>query len=524
MLLQTERFIGSNLRHRATIPTKRKLSGDVSSSNSLSSTSSESGSEVDLALKTGGTVEGAKKDAARDAKVMYEFGGPLGVSALMVGFPILMLYFYLCLAFHRGHLQNPLSPEFWENGLPTIVPTYRAIMIYMIFNIFQWFTAATLPGVKVLGLPVPSLGGKQLEYLCNGVATWYVDLVLVALLHFTEVFPITNIIDEVGPIMSTAMIWGIIVTIGCYVVGRVTGRDHRMSGSIPYDLFMGAILNPRIGNVDLKMWSEIRIPWKLLFFVSLSAAVKDHEINIARELQAGITPQVWSLFGGMIKMNAIKTSAPLLFMLLAHLLYVNACMKGEECIPTTWDIFYEKWGFMLIFWNFAGVPFSYCYSTLYLLNRSLANEPIQHSKFYNTSLFVTLLLAYYVWDTANSQKNRFRMQQRGTFVDRKTFPQLPWGTLKEPTYVQTKHGNKLLTGGHWRFVRKPHYTADLIMALSWGLITGFDSFIPYFYVIFFTVVLVHRTGRDEIHCQSKYGADFDEYCHQVPYMFIPFII
>jgi Delta24(24(1))-sterol reductase len=225
----------------------------------------------------------------------------------------------------------------------------------------------------------------------------------------------------------------------------------------------------------------------------------------------------------MIEMNAIKTSAPLLFMLLAHLLYVNACMKGEECIPTTWDIFYEKWGFMLIFWNFAGVPFSYCYSTIYLLNRSLANEPIQHSKFYTTFLFVTLLLAYYVWDTANSQKNRFRMQQRGTFLERKTFPQLPWGTLKKPTYVQTKHGNKLLTGGHWKFVRKPHYTADLIMALSWGLITGFGSLIPYFYVVFFTTVLVHRVGRDEIHCQSKYGADFDEYCRQVPYMFIPFI-
>jgi Delta24(24(1))-sterol reductase len=279
MLLQTERgSLGSNLRHRPTASTKSKLSQDVSSTRSLSSTSIESGSE---AKNAGGTVLGAKKDAARDSKVMYEFGGPLGVSALMVGFPILMLYFYLCLTFHRGHLQNPLSQEFWVNGLPSAVPTYRATMIYMLFNVFQWLTAATLPGVKVLGLPVPSLGGKQLEYLCNGVATWYVDLALVAALHFTGVFPITIVIDEVGPIMSVAMIWGIIVTIGCYVAGRVTRRDHRMSGSIPYDMFMGAILNPRIGNVDLKMWSEIRIPWKLLFFVSLSAAVKDHEINLA---------------------------------------------------------------------------------------------------------------------------------------------------------------------------------------------------------------------------------------------------
>lgn len=524
MLLQSERGIGSNLRRRRQQGKPSKLSRDVSSLHSFNSTSSESGSKAGVLIATNGTAEGAKKDAARDAEILYEFGGPLGVSLLMVLFPILMVYFYLCLEFHHGHLQNPLLQEFWTSGVPSIIPTYRATMIYMIFNAFQLFTAATLPGDKVLGLPVPSLGGKQLEYLCNGVATWYADLVLIAFLHFTGFFPITIVIQEIGPIMSVAMIWGFVVSIGCYIVGRVTGRVHRMSGSIPYDLFMGAILNPRIGNVDLKMFSEIRIPWKILFIISLSAAVKDHEINMTRELHAGLSPQVWSLFGGLVEVNAIKTSAPLLFMLLAHLLYVNACMKGEECIPSSWDITYEKWGFMLIFWNFAGVPFSYCYSTIYLLNKSAANEPIQHSNFYTTCLFVTLLLAYYVWDTANSQKNRFRMQERGTFVERNTFPQLPWGTLENPTYVQTKHGNKLLTGGHWKFVRKPHYTADLIMALSWGLITGFDSFIPYFYVIFFTAVLVHRTGRDEIHCKSKYGADFDEYCRQVPCKFIPFII
>jgi len=255
----------------------------------------------------------------------------------------------------------------------------------------------------------------------------------------------------------------------------------------------------------------------------LSAALKDHEINTARDLEAGIAPAVWSLFGGAIEMNEIKTSGPMMFMVLAHCLYVNACMKGEECIPTTWDIFYEKFGYMLIFWNLAGVPFSYCYSTLYLLNRNLANDPVHHSNVYTVSLFIILLAAYYVWDTANSQKNRFRMKQRGTFVERNTFPQLPWGTLHNPTYIKTKHGNKLLTGGWYGIARKIHYTADLVMALSWGLITGFDSFIPYFYVTFFIAVLIHRVGRDHVHCKEKYGADFDEYCRQVPYVFIPFI-
>eukprot|EP00804_Cyclotella_cryptica_P008611 CCRYP_007605-RB/>CCRYP_007605-RB protein AED:0.19 eAED:0.33 QI:0/0/0/1/0/0/2/0/484 len=483
MLLQSER--GSwrgGLRHRSHCSSPKIASPDSVTPvvRSISSTSSETESGSDDESFSVVTREGAKKEVACDSKVVYEFGGPVGVTALMFGFPILMSYMFICLALHQGRLPNPLELEFWQHGISAITPTARATAIYLMFNLFQYITAATLPGIKVLGLPVPSLGGKQLEYLCNGVATWYFDLVLVAVLHNTGVFPITAVVDEIGPIMSVAMIWAIVVTIATYIVGCVSGRTHRMSGSVPYDIFMGAVLNPRIGNVDLKMWSEIRIPWKILFFISLSAAVKDHEINVARRLEAGLSPEIWSLFGGLIHMNAIQTSAPLLFMLLAHCLYVNACMKGEECIPTTWDIFYEKWGYMLIFWNLAGVPFSYCYSTLYLLNRSVANDPVQHTRFFMTVLFVILLAAYY-------------------------------------------HGNKLLTGGWWGVARKIHYTADLIMALSWGLVTGFDSYIPYFYVTFFTVVLIHRVGRDHIHCKEKYGADFDEYCRQVPYIFIPFI-
>merc|ERR1712072_364954 len=55
------------------------------------------------------------------------------------------------------------------------------------------------------------------------------------------------------------------------------------------------------------------------------------------------------------------------FMLIAHFLYSNAVMKGEECIPFTWDIFHEKFGFMLIFWNCTGVPFLYCLQSFYLV-------------------------------------------------------------------------------------------------------------------------------------------------------------
>ena len=71
------------------------------------------------------------------------------------------------------------------------------------------------------------------------------------------------------------------------------------------------------------------------------------------------------------------------------------------------------------------------------------------------ALYTTHLVAYYIFDTSMSQKSRFKMQGQGITTYRKTFPQLPWGTLKEPAYIQTAHGNRLLIDGWWRYSRKP---------------------------------------------------------------------
>lgn len=41
----------------------------------------------------------------------YEFGGPWGVVAIMMGFPILMYYLWICLWFYDGKLVYPASVE-----------------------------------------------------------------------------------------------------------------------------------------------------------------------------------------------------------------------------------------------------------------------------------------------------------------------------------------------------------------------------------------------------------------------------
>ena len=122
-------------------------------------------------------------------------------------------------------------------------------------------------------------------------------------------------------------------------------------------------------------------------------------------------------------------------------------------------MYYEKWGFMLIFWNFAGVPLSYCHSTIYLANHA---PSIYHwNRVALGSLYISYLFVYWIWDTANGQKNRFRQQERGTHVDRKAFPQLPWQTVKNPKTIPTRTGDSLLADGWYGYARKIHYTCDL---------------------------------------------------------------
>lgn len=139
----------------------------------------------------------------------------------------------------------------------------------------------------------------------------------------------------------------------------------------------------------------------------------------------------------------------------------------------------------------------------------------------SVAALATLLAAYWVFDSAMAQKSIFKMQQQGEYKIRYAFPVLPGIVIKDPSYIQTKHGNKLLTDGWWQYARKINYTADWIQSCMWAVSAGFVTPITYFYPAFFLAVLTHRCGRDFEKCARKYGDDWEEYCKVVKYKFIP---
>ena len=61
--------------------------------------------------------------------------------------------------------------------------------------------------------------------------------------------------DNFGSMMVTSMISGDVVSLIIYLWGILTKKQIRMSGNFFFDFFMGSILNPRLGKVDLKLFA-----------------------------------------------------------------------------------------------------------------------------------------------------------------------------------------------------------------------------------------------------------------------------
>ena len=111
-------------------------------------------------------------------------------------------------------------------------------------------------------------------------------------------------------------------------------------------------------------------------------------------------------------------------------------------------MYYEKLGFMLIFWNLAGVPLSYCHCTIYLANH--APSEYEWNKFALAGLYAAYLFVYWVWDSANAQKNRFRLIEAGGYTPSKGFPFMPWSQLDNPKTLKTPNGETILIDGWCR--------------------------------------------------------------------------
>ena len=200
--------------------------------------------------------------------------------------------------------------------------------------------------------------------------------------------------------------------------------------------------------------------------------------------------------------GAITT--PMILVCLFQFWYVADYFLHEEAILTTWDIRHENFGWMLCWGDLVWVPFTYTVQAYYLV------EHTHELPLWGTAAIVLLNVAgYVIFRGANLQKLRFRRD-----------PDRPiWG--RPAKFIATGQGSLLLASGWWGLSRHMNYFGDLLMGLAWCLPCLFDSPLPYFYILYSTILLVHRERRDHAMCAVRYGKDWEAYRAMVPYRIVP---
>ncbi|KAJ1945253.1 C-24(28) sterol reductase, partial [Linderina macrospora] len=149
-----------------------------------------------------------------DSNFVYEFGGPIGAFSMIVGFPLLMGYQFLCVYDNKGAF---LLPDSLGDFLPWVgrmfarywdlaAPSWTGVKIYLGYTFFMVALAYVAPGPTMYGYKLPSLNGQRLPYNCNALWSWWIAVITSLVLHFTGLFRLTEIIDNLGPIMSVAML------------------------------------------------------------------------------------------------------------------------------------------------------------------------------------------------------------------------------------------------------------------------------------------------------------------------------
>jgi delta14-sterol reductase len=447
-----------------------------------------------------------------------DFGGPIGCAITTVALPCIVVLLSVACDGEEcidAVIMSQGLAEAWS-VLSARLAAQPLVSVWALKVLLAWLSVqATLERLLfadvVLGTTLRD--GSQLRYRMNGHLAFWVTMAV--LLHgFVTLQPNDSDSDSAAPSYHIApfplheldnahlqlSVASIVISaaLSVYLYASSFKLAPRLlavnSGYPTYDFFMGRELNPRLllGNsngddrtdaFDLKVFCELRpglIGWVVL--------------NLGMLLQQAALTEGGGVSAEMISINLFQA------------VYVWDALYHERAILTTMDITTDGFGFMLAFGDLAWVPFTYSLQARYLVHNS---PNLSHTHL--ALIWVLFLGGYAIFRGSNSEKDAFRRD-----------PTAP--AVQHLQAIETQRGTRLLTSGYWGLARKINYTGDWIMGLSWCLLCGSQSIVPYFYSIYFGILLVHRAWRDDHACAHKYGADWQRYKAKVPFVFVPGLI
>lgn len=361
-----------------------------------------------------------------------------------------------------------------------------------IFAAVELVLMRVLPGKSFSG-PVTATGHTPV-YRANGVLAFGVTMALYILCAYPlGLIPPTFIYDNFGAILGALNIFSVAFCLMLYLKGRFapSSSDHGVTDNPIFDYYWGTELYPRVFGWDVKMFTNCRFALMSWTIILLSFAAKQKE-----------------LYG------AVSDSMVVAVVLQA--IYVAKFFWWETGYLRSLDIMHDRAGFYICWGCLVWVPGVYTSSTLYLVNHP------NHLGWPLATVMLVLGTAFiFINYLADEQRLRVRATNGQTTV---------WGAKPAIIHAryQTESGESkesiLLASGWWGISRHFHYVPEILGALFWTLPALFSNVLPYFYVIFLTVLLTDRALRDDNRCAAKYGDDWQKYCQRVKYRIIPGII
>ncbi|KAE9444877.1 hypothetical protein C3L33_23226, partial [Rhododendron williamsianum] len=432
-------------------------------------------------------------------------------------------------------------------------PTAIAWKIIASYAAFEALLQIFLPGKRVEG-PISPAGNKPV-YKANGVAAYAVTLITYLSLWWFGIFNPAIVYDHLGEIYSALIFGSFIFCIFLYIKGHVapSSTDSGSCGNIIIDFYWGMELYPRIGkDFDIKVFTNCRfgmMSWAVLAVTYCIKQGQGDSLLLHYELlrwnkYADTTLISWPradtdrecgrlaglakcphcpspLLGDRLVTAAVvcryeangSVADSMLVSTILMLVYVSKFFWWEDGYWNTMDIAHDRAGFYICWGCLVWVPSVYTSPGMYLVN-----HPVNLGAQLAVYILIAGILCTYINYDCDRQRKEFRRTNGKCLV---------WG--KAPSKIQAAYTTTtgetktslLLTSGWWGLSRHFHYVPEILAAFLWTLPALFNHFLPYFYVVFLTILLFDRAKRDDDRCRSKYGKYWKLYCEKVPYRIVP---
>ena len=251
---------------------------------------------------------------------------------------------------------------------------------------------------------------------------------------------------------------------------------EQKSSSLGLDIYLGRLKNPQ--------WFAHRADGKILLY-----------------LIGGIGVELNLILFYFERAQEKQPMANIITYVLLFTFFLTEYFYHEHVHLYTFDFIVEHVGFKLVWGCLVFYPF------FYPIGMWCDVPPRALSRARQYSSVLIFFLGWVLSRGANNQKYRFRTDPHAKFLG----------------YFQPVSVNKrLLCSGWWALSRHINYLGDTLMAV--GLSVAVDGGIaPWIYPLYYVLLFVARERADCERCREKYGRDWDEYCHRVPFRIVPLL-